>query len=162
MRLRTGILDWCVPETPVTIGKPRPRSKLGLVSIPNPWRERDSEMTYIGQAIKRFEDAPLVTGQGSFIGDISLPNMLHAAVLRSDYAHAIIRSVDVSAARNLPGVVAVLTAADVEGVLQDLPSRPMAGERMVEEMNPPSHPLLARDKVCYTGQAVARNQGGKD
>ena len=112
-------------------------------------------MTYVGQAIKRFEDAPLVTGQGSFIGDITLPNMLHAAVFRSDYAHALIRSIDVSAARGLPGVVAVLTAADVDGVLQDLPSRPMAGERMVEEMNPPPHPLLAGDKVCYTGQAVA-------
>ena len=112
-------------------------------------------MTYIGQAIKRFEDAPLVTGQGSFIGDIALPNMLHAAVFRADYAHALIRSIDVSAARNLPGVVAVLTADAVDGVLQDLPTRPMAGERMVEEMNPPSHPLLARGKVCYTGQAMA-------
>ncbi|MCH7714143.1 MAG: xanthine dehydrogenase family protein molybdopterin-binding subunit [Chloroflexi bacterium] len=111
-------------------------------------------MSYVGQAIKRFEDAPLVTGQGSFIADITLPNMLHAAVLRSDYAHAIIRPVDVSAARNLPGVVAVLTAEDIDGVLQDLPSRPMAGERMVEAMNPPSHPLLAKGKVCYTGQAV--------
>ena len=112
-------------------------------------------MSYIGQPLKRFEDAPLVTGQGSFIGDITLPNMLHAAVFRSDYPHAVIRSVDLSAAHDLPGVVAVLTAADIEGVLQDLPSRPMAGERMVEEMNPPSHPLLARGKVCYTGQAVA-------
>lgn len=112
-------------------------------------------MSYVGQPLKRFEDAPLVTGQGSFIGDMSLPNMLHAAVLRSDYPHAFIRPVDVSAARDLPGVVAVLTAADIEGVLQDLPTRPMAGERMVEEMNPPSHPLLAGEKVCYTGQAVA-------
>jgi carbon-monoxide dehydrogenase large subunit len=112
-------------------------------------------MGYIGQPLKRFEDAPLVTGQGSFIGDMSLPNMLHAAVFRSDYAHALIRSIDVSAARRLPGVVSVLTAADIEGILQDLPSRPMAGERMVEEMNPPSHPLLAGEKVCYAGQAVA-------
>ena len=112
-------------------------------------------MSYIGQPLKRFEDAHLVTGQGSFIADISLPNTLHALVYRSDYAHASIRSVDVSAARNLPGVVAVLTASDIDGILHNLPSRPMAGERMVEEMNPPAHPLLARDKVCYAGQAVA-------
>lgn len=111
--------------------------------------------SYIGQAMKRFEDAPLVTGSGVFLDDITLPNMLHAAVLRSDHAHARIKSVDVAAARNLPGVVAVLTAADIAGVLEDIPSRPMAGERMVEEMNPPTHPVLARDKVCYVGQPVA-------
>ncbi|MFB3119814.1 MAG: hypothetical protein ACE1Y2_04725, partial [Stenotrophomonas maltophilia] len=78
------------------------------------------EMTsYIGQPIKRFEDAPLVTGRGVFLDDIALPNMLHAAVLRSDHAHARIKSVDVSAVRNLPGVMAVLTSADILGVLDD-------------------------------------------
>ena len=80
--------------------------------------------SYIGQAIKRFEDAPLVTGRGVFLDDIALPNMLHAAVLRSDHAHARIKSVDVSAARDLSGVVAVLIYADIAGVLDDIPSRP--------------------------------------
>ncbi|PKB83050.1 MAG: hypothetical protein BZY88_03005 [SAR202 cluster bacterium Io17-Chloro-G9] len=112
-------------------------------------------MSYIGQALKRFEDAPLVTGQGFFLNDITLPDMLHLAVLRSDYAHARIRSLDVSAARDLPGVVAVLTATDIADTLGYLPSRPIAGERIVEEMNPPPHPILARDKVCYAGQALA-------
>ncbi len=112
-------------------------------------------MSYIGQPMKRLEDAPLVTGRGVFVDDITLPDMLHAAVLRSDHAHARIRSVDVSAARSLPGVVAVLTSTDILGVLEDIPSRPMAGERMVEEMNPPTHPVLAKDKVCYVGQSVA-------
>ena len=118
-------------------------------------------MGYIGQPLKRFEDAPLVTGQGSFIGDMSLPNMLHAAVFRSDYAHALIRSIDVSAARRLPWVVSVLTAADIEGILQDLPSRPMAGERMVEEMNPPSHPLLAGGKglLCRASGGLGGGRG---
>ncbi|MCH7605868.1 MAG: hypothetical protein IH962_01825, partial [Chloroflexi bacterium] len=45
-------------------------------------------MSYIGQPVKRFEDAPLVTGQGRFLDDLTLPGMLHAAVLRSDHAHA--------------------------------------------------------------------------
>ncbi|MCH8958816.1 MAG: 3-oxoacid CoA-transferase subunit A [Proteobacteria bacterium] len=112
-------------------------------------------MSYIGQPVKRFEDAPLVTGKGSFVDDITLPNMLHAAVLRSDHAHALVRSVDVSRARNLPGVVAVLTAADIEGVLGDLPARHMILDGPDDEMNPPQHPLLAKDKVCYVGQAVA-------
>ena len=72
-------------------------------------------MSYIGQAIKRFEDAPLVTGSGVFLDDIALPSMLHAAVLRSDHAHARVKSVDVSAARSLPGVVGCL---DLRGHLR--------------------------------------------
>jgi len=112
-------------------------------------------LNYIGQPVKRFEDPRLVTGHGSFVDDITLPDMLHAAVLRSPYAHARIRLLDVSAARTLPGVVAVLTGADIAGVLQDIPTRTMAGERAVDELRAPEHPLLAKDKVCYVGQAVA-------
>ena len=112
-------------------------------------------MTYVGQSVRRFEDAPLVTGQGLFLDDMSLPGMLYSAVVRSDYAHARIKSIDTSAARSLPGVIEVLTASDIAGVLEDIPSRPMAGEQMIQEMNPPTHPVLAKDKVCYAGQAIA-------
>ena len=112
-------------------------------------------MPYVGQSVKRFEDAPLVTGQGLFLDDMSLPGMLYSAVVRSDYAHARIRSIDTSAARGLPGVIEVLTASDIAGILEDIPSRPMAGEQMIQEMNPPIHPVLAKDKVCYAGQAIA-------
>ena len=112
-------------------------------------------MNYVGQPVKRFEDPKLITGRGAFVDDIKLPDMLHAAVLRSPYAHARIRSIDVSAARNLPGVVAVLTGADIAGVLPDIPTRAMTGERAVDELRPPEHPLLAKDKACYVGQAVA-------
>ena len=112
-------------------------------------------MPYVGQPVKRFEDALLVTGQGRFLDDVSLPGMLYAAMVRSDYAHARIRSIDVSAARDLPGVVEVLVASDIAGTLEDIPSRPMAGEQMIQEMNPPTHPVLAKDKVCYAGQAIA-------
>ncbi len=55
-------------------------------------------MPYIGQSIKRFEDPRLVAGQGSYVDDIKVPGMLHAAFLRSPYAHARIRSVDASIA----------------------------------------------------------------
>ena len=112
-------------------------------------------MSYVGQAVKAFEDPKLVTGRGSFVDDIVLPGMLHAAVLRSPYAHARIKAIDVSAARTVPGVVAVLTGADIAGILPDIPTRAMTGERAMDELHPPEHPLLAKDKVCYVGQAVA-------
>jgi aerobic carbon-monoxide dehydrogenase large subunit len=116
---------------------------------------RRHKVNYVGQPVKRFEDPKLITGRGSFVDDIKLPDMLHAAVLRSPYAHARIKSIDVSAARNLPGVVAILTGADIAGVLPDIPTRVMTGERAVDELRPPEHPLLAKDKACYVGQAVA-------
>ncbi len=78
-------------------------------------------MSYTGQRLKRVEDPRLITGQGSFVDDIKLPGMLHACVLRSPHAHARIRSIDVSQARNLPGVAAVLTADDVRGIIKDIP-----------------------------------------
>ena len=79
----------------------------------------------------------------------------HAAVLRSPHAHARIRSIDASAARNLPGVVTVLTGADTAGVLNDVPTRAMAGDLSVDEMKLVEQPVLARGKVCYVGQPVA-------
>jgi aerobic carbon-monoxide dehydrogenase large subunit len=112
-------------------------------------------MRYSGQPLKRFEDPRLLTGKGSFVDDIQLPDMLHAAVLRSPHAHARLRAIDVSAARSCPGVVAVLTGADIAGVLEDVPTRAMVGGWEVDEMKPVEQPVLARGKVCYVGQPVA-------
>ena len=112
-------------------------------------------MPYTGQPLKRVEDPRLVTGQGSFVDDIQLPDMLHAAVLRSPLAHAHIRSINVSAARNLPGVVMVLTGADIAGVLKGVPTRPMSGGWEVDEMKPVEQPILATTNVCFVGQPVA-------
>ena len=78
-------------------------------------------MTYIGRPLKRFEDHRLLMGMGSFVEDITLPDMVHAQVLRSPHAHAIIRAIDVSQARNLPGVLAVLTGADLADVVTLMP-----------------------------------------
>ncbi len=111
-------------------------------------------MDYFGQPLKRFEDARLITGKGVFIDDIKLPDMLHAFILRSVHAHARIRSIDSSGAKSIEGVVAVLTGSDLDGVLPNIPIREM-GDRAVEEFNPPGHPVLAQDKVCYVGQPVA-------
>ena len=112
-------------------------------------------MSYVGQSMKRFEDPRLVTGNGAFVGDLTLPDMLHAAVLRSQHAHARLRGIDIAAARAVPGVVAVLTGADITGVLPGIPTRAMTGERAVDALQAPEYPLLAHDKVCYVGQPIA-------
>jgi aerobic carbon-monoxide dehydrogenase large subunit len=112
-------------------------------------------MRYVGQSMKRFEDPRLVTGKGTFVGDLTLPDMLHAAVLRSQHAHARLRRVDVAAARAVPGVIAVLTGADIAGVLPGIPTRAMTGERAVDALQAPAYPLLPHEKVCYVGQPIA-------
>jgi carbon-monoxide dehydrogenase large subunit len=107
--------------------------------------------TYAGAPMKRFEDPQLVQGKGSFVDDKVLPGMLHAAVLRSPHAYALIRSIDTSKAEALPGVVQVVTSADIPG-LETIP--PRQTERL-DDMKSPRHPVLAEGKVCYVGQAVA-------
>ncbi|HEY7493287.1 MAG TPA: xanthine dehydrogenase family protein molybdopterin-binding subunit [Candidatus Tectomicrobia bacterium] len=109
-------------------------------------------MVYAGQSVKRFEDPRLLLGQGAFLDDLQFPDMLHATVLRSPHAHARLMSIDTAAARRLPGVVAVITADDLEGVVEPVPTR---REVEAEELQPPVHPVLARVKVCYVGQPVA-------
>src|SRR5262245_427797 len=112
-------------------------------------------MPYTGQPLKRFEDPKLVTGQGSFVDDIQLPDMLHAAIVRSSHAHARIRAIDVTVARRMAGLLAVLTGAEIAGVLGDAQTRAMSGGWEVDEMHPVEQPVLAQDKVCYVGQPVA-------
>lgn len=109
-------------------------------------------MSYSGQPLKRFEDPRLLIGQGAFVDDLQLPDMLYAAVLRSPHAHAGIRSIDTLAARKLPGVAVVLTAKDIARAVKDIPPRPTPE---LEGVNVPEHPVLAREKVCYVGQPVA-------
>jgi carbon-monoxide dehydrogenase large subunit len=109
-------------------------------------------VSYSGQPLKRFEDPRLLTGQGAFVDDLRWPDMLYAAVLRSPYAHAHIESIAMQAARELPGVVAVLTAQDIADAVYDIQPRSM---RELEGTRVPQHPVLAREKVCYVGQPVA-------
>jgi len=111
-----------------------------------------SSNSYKGQSMDRLEDAKLVRGQGTYVDDITLPGMLHAAVLRSPHAHARIDSVNTSAALMAPGVIAILTGEDTAGVLGDIAGirREGMGETPV-----PAHPVLARDRVMYVGQPVA-------
>jgi len=110
----------------------------------------------VGQPVRRFEDLRLITGQGRYTDDITLPNMAHAFVLRSPVAHGVIRRFDVEAARAMPGVLLILTGHDVaaEG-LGDVP----CGAPLVSRDGMPRHdtprPVLALDKVRHVGQPVA-------
>ncbi len=110
---------------------------------------------YLGKPIKRNEDPRLLTGQALFTDDVNLPGMLHAAFLRSDYAHAWVRSVDVSAARELPGVVAVYTAADLGDYWKPGPLlvQPPPIERLVFHTR--TQVPLVKDKARYAGEPIA-------
>src|SRR5207237_6931934 len=103
-----------------------------------------------GRSVPRLEDRPLVRGQGQFVGDIGFPLQLHMRVVRSPYAHALLRAVDASAALAAPGVVAVWTAADIA----DLPPIDFR-DPANEALRPYRQPLLARDKLRYVGEPVA-------
>jgi carbon-monoxide dehydrogenase large subunit len=108
---------------------------------------------HFGARITRLEDPVLLTGRGQFVDDVRLPGVLHAAFVRSPHAHARIRAIDPSAARALPGVHAVFSAAD-------MPARVATGQipMLVPSpaiRTPRTQIALARDEVCYVGQTVA-------
>ncbi len=102
-------------------------------------------MTAIGDAVRRVEDPPLVTGSAHYTEDLALPGALHAVFVRSMLAHARVNGIDTTEAAAAPGVTAVLTAADLD--LQ--PLRPGFGPPVF------SRPLLASDVVRFMGEAVA-------
>ena len=114
---------------------------------PSRQRERPrSDLRWIGQSMKRVEDPRLLTGKGRYIDDIALPNMAHAAVLRSPYAHARIKSIDTSRAQRLPGVVLVMTGKEVAEV---------TGPTATFSSPPVAQRCVALDKVRHVGEAVA-------
>ncbi|BBQ00521.1 dehydrogenase [Burkholderia sp. SFA1] len=111
-----------------------------------------TDQRYIGKRVMRTEDKKLLQGQGSYVDDVHLPNMLQAAVLRSPHAHAKIVSIDCAAARELKGVHAVYTHADLSGRARGrapsmLPNPAIRFERTQE--------LLASTEVTFAGEAVA-------
>src|SRR5439155_22467004 len=83
---------------------------------------------FVGESVKRSEDLRILTGTGRYVDDVQLPGMLHAAFLRSPLAHARITAIDVSAARDLPGVVLALAGDEVQALLApDAPSPGLFG-----------------------------------
>ena len=104
----------------------------------------------------RREDLRLITGQGRYTADWSLPKQLHAAFLRSDRAHAEVRRIDTARATALPGVVSVLTADDMKQAgYKSLPNPVGYAGKGGQSLRKPFHPALAFDRVRYVGEPIA-------
>ena len=104
----------------------------------------------VGASVTRIEDPPLVTGKARFVADLNFARQLHMRVVRSHQAHGRIVSIDTAAARAVPGVFAVWTAADIPE-LSPIDFR----EGRIEELEPYRQPVLAKDRVRYVGEPVA-------
>jgi carbon-monoxide dehydrogenase large subunit len=105
---------------------------------------------WIGAHLARFEDERFLKGEAQFVDDLKLPGMLHASFVRSMFAHGRIVAVHTDAALEQPGVHAVLTGRDTDG-LGEFPLTVRSGEEVVRVV----HPVLARDRVRYVGEPVA-------
>ena len=110
----------------------------------------------IGKRITRNEDPRLLTGQALFVDDVELPGMLHAAFLRSEYAHARLKGVDVSAALERPGVVAAFTAEDMGDAWSPGPPLVIPPPTIEDvEFYTRTQVPLVKDKVRHAGEPLA-------
>src|SRR5438034_9262961 len=104
-----------------------------------------------GERVERREDARLLAGGGRFTADFE-PGAAHAAFVRSDFAHARITGIDVTAARAVPGVLGVFTHGDLDGGFAERLPLLVPNDGLVA---PRTQFALARDEVCYAGEVVA-------
>jgi carbon-monoxide dehydrogenase large subunit len=104
---------------------------------------------FIGARVRRKEDPRLITGRATYTDDVRLPRMAHVKIVRSTHAHARISAIDLAQARAAPGVVAVLTGADLEGAVAPLPVA-----HRIENLKAPPHPVLAHGHVRFVGEPV--------
>jgi aerobic carbon-monoxide dehydrogenase large subunit len=112
--------------------------------------------TGIGAAVRRKEDFRFITGRGQYTDDVSRPGQTFISFLRSPHAHARIVSIDTAAAKTMPGVVAVLTGADLAGdKIGDLICGWMIHSKDGSPMKMAPHPAIANVKACYAGDPVA-------
>lgn len=114
-----------------------------------------AKLPHIGESVLRKEDYRFLTGAGQYTDDITLPRMAHAVFVRSPHAHALIKSVDTSAAKSAPGVIGVLEGKDVANdKINGLPCGWLITSTDGQPMKEPPHPILALDKVRYVGDHV--------
>ena len=111
----------------------------------------------VGQAVPRTEDPRLLKGVGRYVDDIRLADLAHGYILRSPLAHALIKSIDVSSAKAVPGVLAVLTGADFEaaglnGIVTDVANAKRPDGTPIFR---PPRPALVSNKVRVVGDHVA-------
>src|SRR6266700_3688918 len=105
---------------------------------------------YIGQSMKRVEDPRLIKGIGTYVDDVILSGMLHAAFLRSPYAHAKVNSIRTDAAKVLPGVIGVFSGAEVNDQCGLVPCA-----SAMPDLKAPQHTVLAGARVYFVGHPVA-------
>ena len=106
---------------------------------------------YIGSPVERIEDRRFLRGTGTYVGDLSRPGLLSAAILRSPQAHGRIRSIDAAAAQALPGVHAVITAVQIGSPVPRIPIR----LQPLPVLAPYHQPVIAERKVRYVGEPIA-------
>jgi carbon-monoxide dehydrogenase large subunit len=114
-----------------------------------------SNLPHIGESVRRKEDYRFLTGAGNYTDDINLGNQRVAVFVRSPHAHAVIKSIDVTAAEAMPGVAKVFSGKDVEGKMGGLPCGWLITSTDGTPMKEPPHPILAQGKVRYVGDHVA-------
>ena len=107
--------------------------------------EAGADFPWVGRAIKRLEDPRLITGRGQFIEDLRIPEMCDVVLLRSIHAHARIASIRTEAAKALPGVIGIFTAADLAGI---------GGVPAASNLNSPLHPPLSGEIVRFVGDPI--------
>ena len=111
---------------------------------------------YVGKELARDEDVRFLLGRGSYVDDVSLPNIAHAAILRSPHAHARLLSINTDVAARMPGVLAVLTIAEWKAAgLGILPCVHQIAFDDGRPMNESVRPVFAEGKVCFAGDQVA-------
>ena len=109
----------------------------------------------VGQAIRRVEDQRFLTGTGRYTDDITVPGQVYLYLLRSTHAHADITAIDVSAAKAAPGVLAVLTSADLDAMnIGGLPCEIVPPNLDGTMLTAPVRPVLAKGRVRYVGEPI--------
>ena len=100
----------------------------------NGHKQGSGYLRLIGASVHRVEDQRILRGRGHYIDDMKLSGMVHAAFVRSPYAHARTTGIDTSRAKSLPGVIAVFTAEDIEAVTNPLGNQPTAGPQIAADL----------------------------
>src|SRR5262245_8196369 len=110
----------------------------------------------VGQPVRRTEDPVLVRGEGRYTDDVNLPGQAYAVIVRSTHAHGVLRSIDAAAAKKMPGVLAIVTGADLAAAgYGGLKCLPPLKNRDGTPMKKPTRPARPTDKVRFVGDPVA-------
>ena len=114
-----------------------------------------SKLPHIGESLRRKEDYRFLTGAGNYTDDITMDAQSYAIFVRSPHAHATIKSIDISAAEKMPGVVKIFIGKDLEGKMGGLPCGWLINNPDGSPMKEPPHPVLALGKARHVGDQVA-------